>query len=67
MKARYATPLVFVLLPELLLPQLSHIKLAGSRENSRIRILLKPGDSNLMPDNHLDARTRIIAKEETAS
>jgi hypothetical protein len=43
MKARYATPLVFVVLGELLPPQLSHVKLAGSRNNSRIRIFLKPG------------------------
>ena len=44
MKARYATPLVFVVLGALLLPpQLSHVKLAGSRNDRRIRTFLKPG------------------------
>jgi hypothetical protein len=41
-KARYARPLVFEVLEELP-PQLSHIKLAGSRNNTKIRTLFKPG------------------------
>jgi hypothetical protein len=43
-KARYARPLVLELLLEELPPQLSHIKLAGSRNTTRIRIknLFKP-------------------------
>jgi hypothetical protein len=70
MKARYATPLVFVVLGALLLPpQLSHVKLAGSRNDRRIRTFLKPGTPTscriiTWMQEPLDARTRIIAKEE---
>src|SRR5450631_3115705 len=40
------------------------IRQAGSRKTKGIRAVFKRWDSNLMPDNDLDARTRIIAKEE---
>src|SRR5208337_2348610 len=43
MKARYLRPLVFVPLGEEAPPQLSNIKLAGSRNNRRIGTLFKPG------------------------
>src|SRR5208282_2901832 len=43
MKARYLRPLVCVLLPGGEEPQLSHVRLAGSRNNKRIRIFFKPG------------------------
>src|ERR1039458_795399 len=42
MNARYATPLVFWVL-EAPPPQLRHIRLAGSRNNRRIRTFFKPG------------------------
>ena len=41
-KARYFRPVVGAL-PEGAAPQLSHIRLAGSRNNKRIRIFFKPG------------------------
>jgi hypothetical protein len=71
MKARYATPLVFVVLGELLPPQLNHVKLAGSRNNRRIRTFLKPGTPTscriiTWMQEPLDAGTKIIAKEEVA-
>jgi hypothetical protein len=42
MRARYARPLVLEVLEELP-PQLSHIRLTGSRNNTKIRTLFKPG------------------------
>jgi hypothetical protein len=55
MKARSLSPLVWALVEGVELPQLSQT-LAGSSDNKAINTLFKPGDSNFMRDNHLDAR-----------
>jgi hypothetical protein len=65
MKARYLRPLVLAALEGVLPPQLNHIKLPGSSHIRRIRIFFKPRNSNLMPDNHFDARNKDYSRRKT--
>src|SRR5208337_3381829 len=66
-KARYLRPLVCVLLEGVLPPQLSHIRLAGSRNIRRIRAFFKPGTPTSCRIITWMQEQRIIAKEEMPS